>query len=107
MDTVLLFEQLIHVRYRGIFSTSIEFHTYKGSVQGVLFIITIRGDAFFYPLSEHTKGNTPGGNPAKLLTTDSAPPKKLRPSGIALQLLLLTNNRLQHRFFFTGNPRNI
>lgn len=61
LGRALLLEHLPHIQY-------------KQSAQGVLLIIFSNGDAFFYPLNEHTKGNSP--SVLKSLTNDT-PHKKM------------------------------
>lgn len=64
----LLFEHLPYIRFGG-------------SMQGVLFLIFANGEAYFYPLNDKTKGDSP--NAAKMITLEQSGRKFARPSGTA------------------------
>lgn len=68
LGTALLFEHLPDIKFRHC-------------VQGVLFAIFSNGEAFFYPISDQTKGHITSTS-AKMLTQET-PNKKTTPNGIS------------------------
>ena len=66
----LLFEHLPYIRFGG-------------SMQGVLFLIFANGDAYFYPLNDKTKGDSPTS--ARMITLESSNSRKfVRTPGLFL-----------------------
>ncbi|ELR23589.1 MYND finger domain containing protein [Acanthamoeba castellanii str. Neff] len=59
----LLFEHLPYIRFGG-------------SIQGVLFLVFANGEAYFYPLNDKTKGDSP--NSAKMITLEQSGRKFVR-----------------------------
>lgn len=66
----LLFEHLPYIRFGG-------------SIQGVLFLVFANGEAYFYPLNDKTKGDSP--NSAKMITLEQSGRKFVRQAGNLLQ----------------------
>ena len=86
----LLFEHLPYIRFGG-------------SMQGVLFLIFANGDAYFYPLNDKTKGDSPTS--ARMITLESSNSRKfVRTPGLFFSTHLATFCNPPHSLIRVRSP---